>query len=455
MRRFGLPLLVAISLLLADVAGGATRPRYGGTLRVAMRAVPNSLDPSDSSQPDSFALGNISRLMFDTLVVVDELGKPQPGLASAWQAQPGYQRWQFDVRRGVAFHDGTAVTADAVAASLRVANPKWKVFSGGEVVVIECESPAPNLPAQLAMVHNGIAKREGGKLTGSGAFSIKRWDPGKALTLTARNDYWGGRPFLDSIEIEVGKSFREQTISLDLGRADVIEVAPDQARRAATEGRRIESSYPAELMALAFTNDRPSAEDRRLREALSLGIDRSSLSNVLLQGGADPAGGLLPNWMTGYAFLFPIDADLSRARQASGEVRQTSTWTLYYDVGDPAARVVAERIALNARDAGLVLQLTNSTNADLRLVRIPLASVDVRTALAGVAAALGLPQPSFNGDSAHDLYVAESALLQTRRVIPLLHLRSASGVSGTVRNWHTDREGGWKLQEVWLAAGQP
>jgi peptide/nickel transport system substrate-binding protein len=453
MRRFGLPLLAATSLLLAGAASGATRPRYGGTLRVAMRAAPTSLDPLDSSQPDSPARRNLSQLIFDTLVVLDEHGNPQPALAISWQAEPGNQRWQFYVRRGARFHDGTAVTADAVAASLRVANPKWKVFSAGEAVVIECEAPASRLPAELALAHNGIAKRDGSKVTGSGAFSITHWDPGKNLTLTARDDYWAGRAWLDSIEIEMGKNLREQLISLDLGRTDLIEIAPEQARRAATEGRRIESSSPAELMALVFANDRPSPDNLRLREALRLSIDRASLSNVLLQGGADPSGGLLPNWMTGYGFLFPTDADLSRVRQASGEIHQTSPWTLYYDAADSAARVVAERIGLNARDAGLTLQLTNSTTADLRLVRVPLASVDGRTALANLAAALGLPQPTFTGDSAHDLYVAENTLLQTHQVVPLLYIRSAFGVGGTVRNWHVDREGDWKLREVWLGAG--
>jgi peptide/nickel transport system substrate-binding protein len=455
MRRFGLTLLAATSLLLANVADGANRPRYGGTLHIAIRAAPTSLDPLDSRQSDSPALQNISRLIFDTVIVLDKRGRPQPALASSWQVEPGNQRWQFSVRRGVTFHDGTAVTADSVAASLRAANPKWKVFAEGEAVVIESESAAPNLPAELALAHNGVAKRNGGKLAGSGAFSITRWDPGKTLVLTARDDYWGGRAFLDSIEIEMGKNLRDQMILFDLGRTELIEVATEQARRATTEGRRVESSSPAELMALVFANDRPSPDNLRLRDALRLSIDRSALSNVLLQGGADPAGGLLPNWMTGYGFLFPTDADLSRARLAGGEARQASPWSLYYEAADSAARVVAERIALNARDAGLALQLTNSTNADLRLVRSPLASVDARTALAGLAAALGLRQPTFNGDSAHDLYVAESSLLQTQQLVPLLHLRLAPGVGGTVRNWHTDHEGGWKLQEVWLAAGQP
>ena len=454
MRRSALPLLVATSLLLAGIALGATRPRYGGALRVAVRATPISLDPADSGQPDSFVRRNLSRLIFDTLVRLDDRGRPQAALANSWQPEPGDQRWQFYIRHGVTFQDGAPVTSDAIAASLRVANPNWKVFPTGEAVVIECDSPAPDLPAELALPRNGIAKRDG-KLTGSGPFAITRWDPGKKLALTARDDYWGGRALVDSVEIEMGKNFREQLISLDLGKADLIEVAPEQAQRAAMEGRRVESSAPTELMALVFSRDRQSPEDGRLREALALSVDRGSMNTVLLQGGGEPAGGLLPNWMTGYAFLFPTDADLPRAHQARSEVRQAPAWTLGYDASDPVARNIAERIALNARDAGLALTLTTATAADVRLVRIPLPSLDAHIALTTVAGALGLPHPKVSGNSVHDLYVAETALLQSQRVIPLLRLRAASAMSRTVRNWTGDRDGSWRLQDVWLGTEKP
>src|SRR5882724_10560674 len=106
MRPSALLLLVAISMFLATPA--STRPHYGGTLRLAMREAPASLDPADSSQPGIFAFRNLSRLIFDTLVTLDGRGQAQPGLSSAWQVDPGNQRWQFTIRRGVTFHDGVA-----------------------------------------------------------------------------------------------------------------------------------------------------------------------------------------------------------------------------------------------------------------------------------------------------------------------------------------------------------
>jgi peptide/nickel transport system substrate-binding protein len=448
MRRSGLLLLVAVSV--ASIALASTRPHYGGTLRMSMRDAPMSLDPADASRPDPFLWRSLSRLVFDTLVVLDNRGQPQPLLASSWHVDPGNQRWQFTIRSGVMFQDGTAVSVDTVAASLRAANPNWKVFGTGESVVIECDTPTLNLPAILALPRNAIAKRAGGKLAGSGPFFISVFEPGKRLTLSARDEYWGGRAFVDTIEVEMGKSLQEQMISLDLGKADVVEVAPDQARHAVLEGRRVRNSEPAELMMLVFSRDRQSAEDGKLRNALALSIDRNAMNGVLLQGGGEPAGTLLPGWMTGYAFLFPTATDLQRARQMRSEVKGAPSWSLGYDASDPLARVITERIALNARDAGITLQPTNSATPDVRLVRLPLASLDARVALANLASKIGLRQPVFADDSANSLYVAENALLQQQKAIPLLHLRTAVAISQRVQNWVEDWDGEWRLENVWL-----
>ena len=429
------------------------RPRYGGTLRLVTRIAPVSLDPV-AGQGESIAWRSISRLIFDSLTILDDRGQLRPGLALSWEAEPGNQRWQFQVRSGVTFSDGTPVTPGAVAASLRAANPRWKVFAAGESVVIECDPPAPKLPIELALPQYSIARRDGGKLVGSGPFTVTRWDPGKRLVLTAREDYWGGRAFVNGIDIQMGQGLREQVMALDSGNADVVEIAPEQARRTASDNHHVESSPPGELLALVFAKDPASPENARLRLALALSLDRTSMNEVLLRGGGEPAGGLLPNWMTGYAFLFPM-ADLNRAQQLRAEFHQTGALALGYDAGDPLQRVVAERVMLNARDAGISLQLTDSPTADLRLVRLPLASPDAQISLSDLAARIGLPQPKFAGGAAGDSYLAESALLQSQKVIPLSHLRGAVALGPNVRNWETTCNGIWRLSDVWLATEKP
>src|SRR5580704_7570865 len=84
MRLTAFPLLVASSLLWAAVSSAATLPHYGGTLRVEMRAAPTSLDPADSNQSGWFGSRNVFDLLFDTLVSLDEMGRPVPALAMSW-----------------------------------------------------------------------------------------------------------------------------------------------------------------------------------------------------------------------------------------------------------------------------------------------------------------------------------------------------------------------------------
>jgi len=123
-------------------------------------------------------------------------------------------------------------------------------------------------------------------------------------------------------------------ILLDLGKADVVQIAPDQARHAAVEGRRVENAAPAELMALVFTRDRQSVEDGKLRQALGFSIDRESMNGVLLQGGGEPAGALLPGWMTTPSDApFKMDSPESRRRPAICCCAPWHTWQRAAKIG--------------------------------------------------------------------------------------------------------------------------
>src|SRR5208337_4047713 len=274
MIRFDWRWLVVSSVMVGAVAARAgTRPQYGGAVRVEMRAAPTSLDPAelvpaDDAQPDSFAMRSLTILIFDTLVTTDENGTIQPWLATSWQSsqgnQPGNQRWQLRIRRDVKFHDGTPLSAEVAAASLRAANPTWNVRAEGDSVVIEPGGPDPELLAELALPRNAIVKRNPDSTpSGTGPFHVVDWQPGKKLTLAPDEDCWRGRPLLDSIEIEMGKSFREQMTALELGKASLVEASPEQTHqfsqyessqyqssqhRDSQAGRRLAHSAPVESL---------------------------------------------------------------------------------------------------------------------------------------------------------------------------------------------------------------
>jgi peptide/nickel transport system substrate-binding protein len=284
---------------------------------------------------------------------------------------------------------------------------------------------------------------------GTGAFRVTDLQGGKLLKLAANEESWAGRPFADAVEVELGRSQRDQAIALELGKTDLIE-APSQATAANGGAQRVRTSLPVELMALVFPAN-SKAQDARVREALALAIDRKPIQSVLLKGVGEPTASILPNWMTGYSRVFPAQAKLQRAKVVLADSRQPAL-TLSYDPRDPQAQLIAERIALNAREVGITLRVALSGVADVSLVRIVLPSSDPATSLREAARELGLQQPLIHGSSVDDLYQAERTLLDGHTVIPLFHLPVASAPGARVRNWQPGPTGNWNISDVWLEA---
>jgi peptide/nickel transport system substrate-binding protein len=455
-------LLLLVSSFTATTALAATRPHYGGTLRVMMQSTPDALNlPPNATAAEYWDLSRALSLIGDTLVTLDVGSHPHPALAIAWQTDATARHWDFTLRPGVRFHDGSEASPSATAVILGTLHPTWTIRASPNSVSIESEAAMPSLLAELALPQNLLLKRAKGSdglPIGTGAFLVSEWQPGKVLKLVANEQSWSGRPFIDAIEIQFGKSPGDQALALELEKTDVIEASP----QAATGSRRIgasSSSLPVELLALVFSAN-SKAQDRRLREALALAIDRKPIQSVLLKGAGEAAASVLPNWMTGYTAVFPAQTDPQRARVLLADSRQPAL-NLTYDPRDPQAQLIAERIALNAKEAGIIVQVSLSGAADIRLTRIVLPSPDAATSLSEAARQLGLGRPALSLSlirSLDDLYQAEHSLLDGAVVIPLFHLPVASASGTRLMNWRSGRLGGWgessdpgySLADAWL-----
>ncbi len=475
MRPIHLRWFVISSLAIALSAHAATRPRYGGTLRVETRAAISSLDPAQRAAtpvPSEYTgvRDSIAPLLFETLVRMDANGVPRAQLALRWQADNGNKRWQFWLRPGIVMHDGGVMTPGMVAQSLgsSLGGFGFAVHATADGVIVESNAAVPGILAELSLPQNAIATRDAsGAIAGSGPFRVAEFQPGRRLLLRANEDYWNGRPYLDMVDIALGQSLRDQAMHLQLGRTDVIELAADQVRRATQDNRRVVTSSPSELIAVAIPHGNGAAEDPRMREALSLAMDRVTIQNVLLQRQGDPAAALLPQWMSGYAILFPTATDVAHARQLRSQLGANQpAIPLAYDASDTIERTIAERVAVNARDAGILVQpisvqpISESTPAmqsSPKIVRIRLDSSDPQAALADVVAAIDPAQVPrvLSTRAIEDLYQAERALLDDFRVIPIAHVPQCFVLSQRVRDWSMKREGGLPLDNVWVeVAGQ-
>lgn len=372
--RLCLFLAIASIVLAAARVETARRPRYGGTLRVEIGAVVNSLDPAVAASNPSEAA---AKEQIDALLYA--------------QRNP----------------DGT--------------------FAG---------------------------------VAGSGPFRISAWEPGKRAVLAANDDFRGGRPFVDSVEIQMGRAARDRLLDLELNRTDFAEIPPEEARADSSQGVRVSASELNELVALVFAPGRPAAQDARVREALARSIDRAAIVNFILQKTGEPAGGLLPQWSSGTAFVFSTAADPARAKELASQIGGSLKFVLGYDAGDSLEQSIAERIVVNAREAGIALGAQAipgaAANYDARLMRLRMASPHARDALAQFLAVLtplagleaaALPQ----GASPEQVYGAESAVVNSARVVPLMWLPQVYGLGARVRDWQAPAAGQtWPFADVWL-----
>jgi len=423
MRHIAWWLLALLSLTGAEAG---RRPRYGGSMQVALRETPATLDPGSESILTPLVFDRLSALILDR------------------SHDPEARRWECRLRPDVKFHDGSPLAATpALAAALESAMEGVSVKVRGPSLVFECPRPCPDLAFDTFV----FARSAEGAAAGTGPFRVTRWEAGRHATLAANEDYWAGRPFLDTVEIEMGRGGREQLLDLEVGKVDLAQLAVPDARRA----RRVWASAPLELLAVVFRDGSPAEET--LRQALALAVDRTAIHNVIFQRQGEVAGSLLPQWISGYAFLFPTTANLPRARRLAAAA-QSRAFTLGYDGGEGVSRLVAERVALNARDAGMAVSVVSGTQADAQVRRLRIPSPDTSLALERIARALGITEWQRAG-TPEALYASEHALLDGHRVIPLLHVPLVFAAGPRLRTWNAPvigPSGDLRLADVWLEA---
>jgi hypothetical protein len=494
-------LTVAALLLLALPLPASTRPKYGGTLRVEVHAASVSLDPREwqAGSRDSATNQKLAELVFERLVALDNYGRFQPVLAAEWSHDNANKRWRLVIRTGVKFSDGAPLTAEDVVAALQPLLPATQQISAsGNTVIIQSSAPAPDLLEQLASGRFFVCRASSaGALLGTGPFVLGETAPAATQTadknatprpdasnnaasrlaashllFRANEDAWSGRPFVDAIDVSLAVPPLRAMFDLQLGKADLVELSPDLIPRAKQAGLRLWTSDPVTLYGLRFDDAQPAAADAHLREAFSLALDRGTMANVLLQRQAEPAATLLPQWLSGYAFLFTVDTNLERAKELrrglpANEAGGSEPLRLRVDPSGDLAKLLGERVAVNARLASILVQVVARplaragaappTPADppsgVHLFEWHYSSLSPRAELDSLFAAYNLSEPSEVNATATDheqLYARERRVLEDRRVLPLIVQAESVGLAPTVRDWMPARWGEWHLADVWL-----
>lgn len=279
----------------------------------------HSLDPATAG-------GVFSRLeVTETLVEADDSGALQPGLATAWSASPDGLAWTFELREGAMFHDGTPVTAEAVATSVEVAATKegtpltsvplvgvrpgtpgdgaGGTDATGGTVVVELERPFEPLPAVLAhtstQVLAPVSYGEGGaveQVVGSGPYQVDVVEQPSRVTASLSPHWDGAAPEVQRVEYQAVGRAESRALMAESGQADVtFGMDPTSLERLqGAPGLTIVSETLPRTIQLTLNADDPALADVRVRQALSLALDREAMATALLRDPEMAATQLFP-----------------------------------------------------------------------------------------------------------------------------------------------------------------
>ena len=321
---------------------------------------PSTLDPAFTT--DVFSRAVVTQL-FDGLVQFDAHLNPIPALAEFWEASQDRRTWTFTLRRGVKFHHGREVTADDFVYSFsrllkapkpgpltelspphsgcegRACQGKTDKVQGLQAVDrytlrMVLEEPFAPLLAALGLANAAVVPREvveqqgehfARAPVGTGPFTFVRWEPGKEIVLQANEQYYEGRPFLDTVVFTIGRRQFEAKFA-DFLQGNLEEALIPSAK---TDEVRTDPQYQKfqrvrkptlSLLYIGFHTQHKPFDDKRVRQAFNYAVNKEAIVRDITRMGSLPATGALPPGMPGHdPDLQGYDYDPAKAKRLLAE----------------------------------------------------------------------------------------------------------------------------------------
>jgi len=292
-----------------------------------------SLDPAITTDAESF---EVTANIYETLVKTDKKAQELlPGLAETWSVSEDGLTWIFKIRTDVVFHDGTSLDAKAVAFNFhRWMNEDspyhtgqftyWSHSFNGFPGIVESvtalsdttleiilnEPFAPFLSV-LSMPAYGIASpeaimtyNEGLKdhPVGTGPFMFKSWEKGDEIVLEKNNHYWSTEAKVDTVVFRLIHPYEDRIELLTSGDIHIANNLLPQEMKAIKQNNTVKVQYRPFLNIgyLALNNTSEHFSDERVREAVSLLIDKENMLATELDELTKPAHSFLPPLLLGY-----------------------------------------------------------------------------------------------------------------------------------------------------------
>ena len=330
----------------ALAAAAFALPLHAANLTIGLGTDVTATDPHYHNLTPN---NNIASHIFGYLVERDEKSQPLPSLATEWKPVDP-TTWEFKLRKGVKFHDGSEFTAADVAASIervpKVPNsPSPFTAYTKQITKIEIvdpytirfktAQPYPLMPSdmsQIAIISKQYANastddfNSGKAAIGTGPYKLVRFTKGDRLELARNDAWWGGRTPWDKVTLRILTQDAARVAALLSGDVQVIENVPtaDVAKLKGDKKLAIYRGISDRLMYVHLDSDRnitPTVtakdgkpldknplKDARVRKALSKMINRPAIVDRVMEGEAIPAGQLVPDFLFGATKNLKVEA---------------------------------------------------------------------------------------------------------------------------------------------------
>lgn len=466
--------VLAASLLLTGCfaqSPEATGNASGDRIRLAMLQPPRSgLSPFSD---DAFKLSRWSTA--ETLITLDADGNAQPGLATAWRRTSDLA-WEFTVRQGVTFHDGTALTADAVANTLTraaAASPRPRILDGvaltataaGDRVVVTTGEPDPLVPQRLSSPQLAIlaesAYRPDGTVnpigTGTGPFELVAVNGTTTATLDRFDGYWGDEAKAAGIDVSFVPDGTARAAAIRSGEAHIAEAVP-VSQAALLDPETITEVPMPRTNTLHLNTQAGPFRDPALRAAVREALDPAEIVRGVYENRADVATGLLgpalpwaaegrtaltgrtpaadPNGAAITLATFSDRAELPEVASVLQQQLEDAGFAVNQVVREYAhieqdalagkfdAFILSRATVLDSGDPVAYLRSDFTCDGSFNLARLCDSTVDEAVRAAAAAEA---------GDGRRAaILAAEAAVLRTDAAIPMLHERVIQGDATSV-----------------------
>ncbi|HTG26469.1 MAG TPA: ABC transporter substrate-binding protein, partial [Reyranella sp.] len=373
---------------LAAATAVAIRPAHAAAnvLRIGISTSLNTLDPMMVTTGDEYIYAN---LVFNGLARMREDLVVEPDLAESWSYSDDLKRWTFRLRRGVKFHDGQEMVADDVVASFRrLLDPAGTSPVRSQYDMVESVSApdAATVVFQLTIPYGGLAdiltdrqvkivpRSATAQLAtqpiGTGPFKFVSYTAGDRLVLARHPGYFeSGLPKVDGVELRIIPEMSVKISALQAGDIEVLWDLPlEQVKTlSARPELRVDSVPTASWDGAILNNDIPPFNDKRVRQAFHLAVDKKEIVELTLFGqGVETISPIPPSHPFYAKDVVVPKADPAAARKLLAEAGHPNGIKLPIIL--PVGRPVRERLGVTLQ------QLAKAGGFDLQVQRLPYSS---------------------------------------------------------------------------------